>query len=37
MPGFYSESSRKLQRRFDTARLADRLELLKVSDRPFRC
>jgi predicted pyridoxine 5'-phosphate oxidase superfamily flavin-nucleotide-binding protein len=33
MPGLYSESSRKLQRRFDTVRLADRLKQLKVTDR----
>jgi predicted pyridoxine 5'-phosphate oxidase superfamily flavin-nucleotide-binding protein len=33
MPDFYNASSRNLQRRFDTVRLADRLEELKVRDR----
>jgi predicted pyridoxine 5'-phosphate oxidase superfamily flavin-nucleotide-binding protein len=32
MPGFYHQGSRDLQDRFDTRRLADRLEQVKVSD-----
>jgi predicted pyridoxine 5'-phosphate oxidase superfamily flavin-nucleotide-binding protein len=32
VPGFYHQGSRDLQDRFDTRRLADRLEQVKVSD-----
>lgn len=33
MPGIYHEGNRELQDRFDTRRLADRLEQVKVHDR----